>query len=325
MRTLQLQNNLFQIIKSKLSADNNLAKAISESLNVSLDAAYKKIKGERLIDLAELQVLLSIYKIPIAELDKVNNYGKVWFNFNPIGSNDFTYKNYLQQMVNNLSMLIANNVKYIIYSAKEIPMFYNFMFPELGCFKSFVWQKSILNLTAFKEEKFSIYELDQEIIELGNQIYKLYNQIRSKEIWNYETVNCTNRQIDFYKIAGLFANNESYELIMEQYNKLLNHIEIQTAIGRKIDYNTNENQAYFDLYHNELIVGDNSVLVQFEKNQLAFITPNAVNSFSSTQTEVTEYISNNFNTILSQSIRLNKQSDKIRKPFFDRIKNSSEL
>jgi hypothetical protein len=322
MKILQLQHNLFQIIKSKLNTDNNLAKAIAESLNVSLDAAYKKIKGERLIDLAELQVLLSIYKIPIAELDKVNNYGKVWFNFNPIGSNDFTYKNYLQQMVNNLSMLIANNVKYIIYSAKEIPMFYNFMFPELGCFKSFVWQKSILNLTAFKEEKFSIYELDQEIIELGNQIYKLYNQIRSKEIWNYETVNCTNRQIDFYKIAGLFANNESYELIMEQYNKLLNHIEIQTAIGRKIDYNTNENQAYFDLYHNELIVGDNSVLVQFEKNQLAFITPNAVNSFSSTQTEVTEYISNNFNTILSQSIRLNKQSDKIRKPFFDKIKNS---
>ncbi|MFZ4796741.1 MAG: hypothetical protein ACOYMA_04555 [Bacteroidia bacterium] len=325
MRTLQLQNNLFQIIKSKLNTESNLAKAIAESLNVSLDAAYKKIKGERLIDLAELQVLLSTYKIPIAELDNINNYGKVWFNFNPIGNNDFTYKNYLQQMVNNLKMLVSNNVKYIIYSAKEIPMFYNFMFPELGCFKSFVWQKSILNLTAFEEEKFSIYELDLEIIELGNQIYKLYNQIRSKEIWNYETVNCTYRQIDFYKIAGLFANNESYELIIEQYNKLLNHIENQTAIGRKIDYHTKENQAYFDLYHNELIVGDNSVLVQFEKNQLAFITPNAVNSFSSTQTEVTEYISNNFDTILSQSVRLNKQSDKIRKPFFDRIKNSYEL
>lgn len=322
MRTLQLQNNLFQVIKSKLNTETNLAKAIAVSLNVSLDAAYKKIKGERLIDLAELQMLLTIYKIPIAELDNINNFGKVWFNFNPIGSNDFTYKNYLQQMVNNLSMLIANNVKYIIYSAKEIPMFYNFMFPELGCFKSFVWQKSILNLTAFKDEKFSIHELDLEIIELGNQIYKLYNQIRSKEIWNYETVNCTYRQIDFYKIAGLFANNESCELIIEQYNKLLNHIENQTAIGRKIDYNTNENQAYFDLYHNELIVGDNSVLVQFEKNQLAFITPNAVNSFSTSQTEVTDYLSKNFENILSQSIRLNKQSEKIRKPFFDKIKNS---
>lgn len=325
MRTLQLQNNLFQIIKSKLNTESNLAKAIAESLNVSLDAAYKKIKGERLIDLAELQVLLSTYKIPIAELDNINNYGKVWFNFNPIGNNDFTYKNYLQQMVNSLKMLVSNNVKYIIYSAKEIPMFYNFMFPELGCFKSFVWQKSILNLKAFKDERFSIHELDMEIIELGNQIYKLYNQIRSKEIWNYETVNCTYRQIDFYKIAGLFANNESYELIIEQYNKLLNHIENQTTIGIKIDYYTKENQAYFDLYHNELIVGDNSVLVQFEKNQLAFITPNAVNSFSSTQTEITEYISNNFDTILSQSVRLNKQSDKIKKPFFDKIKNSSEL
>jgi hypothetical protein len=322
MNTLQLQHKLFQIIKSKLSVESNLAKAIAECLNVSLDAAYKKIKGERLLDLAELQVLLTNYKIPFAELDVTNNYGKVWFDFNPIGINNFTYKDYLQQMVNNLKMLLSNNIKYIIYSAKEIPMFYNFMFPELGCFKSFVWQKSILNLSAFKEEKFSIHELDEEIVVLGNQIYKLYNQIRSKEIWNYETVNCTNRQIDFYKIAGLFANDESHELILKQYNQLLNHIENQTAIGRKIDYITKESIALFDLYHNELIVGDNSVLIQFENNQMAFITPNAVNTFSTSQTEVTDYLSKNFDNILSQSIRLNKQSDKIKKPFFDKIKNS---
>jgi hypothetical protein len=193
MDNLVLQHNLFEIIKTKLSKETNLAKDVAEKLNVSTDAAYKKIKGERLIDLSELQLLLSIYKIPIADIDKVNNFGKVWFNFNPIGSNEFTYKDYLQQTVNNLNMLVLNNVKHIVYSAKEIPMFYNFMFPELGCFKSFVWQKSILNLAAFKEEKFSISKLDQEIIELGNQIYKLYNQIRSKEIWNYETVNCTFR------------------------------------------------------------------------------------------------------------------------------------
>lgn len=322
MEKFQLQNNLFKIIKSKLSTETNLAKAVSESLNVSIDAAYKKIKGERLIDMAELQVLLAIYKIPIAELDNINNYGKVWFNFNPIGSNNFTYKDYLQQMVYNLSMLIDRNVKYIIYSAKEIPMFYNFMFPELGCFKSFVWQKSILNLSEFKEIRYSIYELDEEIIELGNKIYQLYNQIRSKEIWNYETVNCTNRQIDFYKIAGLFANNESYELISEQYNKLLNHIENQAEIGRKIDYFSKEKQAIFDMYHNELIVGDNSVLIQFENNQMAFITPNSVNTFNTTQKEVTDYLNYNFETMLSQSIRLNKQSDKIRKPFFDNIKKS---
>ena len=115
MKTLQLQHSLFQIIKSKLNGESNLAKEIAESLNVSIDAAYKKIKGERLIDLAELQVLLTSYKISFAELDVTNNYGKVWFDFNPIGINNFTYKDYLQQMVNNLKMLLSNNIKYIIF------------------------------------------------------------------------------------------------------------------------------------------------------------------------------------------------------------------
>jgi hypothetical protein len=77
MNNLLLQQNLFQIIKSKLNKEANLAKVIAETLNVSIDAAYKKIKGERLIDMSELQVLLAEFKIPIADIDTLNTYNRV--------------------------------------------------------------------------------------------------------------------------------------------------------------------------------------------------------------------------------------------------------
>jgi hypothetical protein len=323
METLNiLQQNLFTLIKSKLHKSENLAKNIAATLNVSSDAAYKKIKGDRLLDIAELQILTTKYKIPLADIDNSNNFNKVWFTFNPIGFHGFSYKDYLKVMITNLQMLIDRKVKYLIYSAKEVPMFYNFMFPELGCFKSFVWQKSILNLDEFVEEKFSIHNLDNEIIDLGNQIYNLFNLISSKEIWNYETVNCTLRQIDFYKITNKFADIESYDTIVNQYIKLINHIEAQTNSSKKINYHTKSTHSEYDLYHNELILGDNTVLIEFENNQLAFITPNAVNSFITNQIEVTSYLSKNFETLLMKSVQLNKQSEKLRSPFFEKLKQS---
>ena len=324
MNPLNLQQQLFYQIKTKLAPQDNMAKVVAESLNVSIDAAYKKIKCERILDLEELETLLNAFKISLTDIDSYMHFGKVTFNFKPINETNFTLKDYLRKMVSSLQMLISNDAKYIIYSAKEVPMFYNFMFPELGCFKAFVWQKSILNLTSHQGLKFSTQMIDEEVVELGTKIYELYNQIHSKEIWNYETVNCTIRQIDFYKVAGLFEDNESYQVIINQYYQLLKHIEEQTNVGKKINIHTNETHAKFDLYHNELIIGDNTVLVEFEKSQIAFITPNAVNSFSTTQPEVTTYISNNFNSLIQKSIRLNKQNEKIKTPFFDRIKRGIE-
>lgn len=324
MEPLNLQQQLFYKIKAKLTPQDNMAKAIAETLNVTVDAAYKKIKCERILDLKELEILLNAFKISLTDIDSHLHLGKVTFSFNPINETNFTLKDYLKQMVSSLQMLINNNVKHIIYSAKEVPMFYNFMFPELGCFKAFVWQKSILNLSSHQGLKFSTQKLDEEVVELGSQIYELYNQIHSKEIWNYETVNCTIRQIDFYKVAGLFDDSESYQIIIKQYYQLLKHIEEQTNAEKKINIKTKEMLANFDLYHNELIIGDNTVLVDFEHSQIAFITPNAVNSFSTTQPEVTTYISNNFNSLIQKSIRLNKQNEKIKTPFFDRIKRGIE-
>jgi hypothetical protein len=319
METSTIQTSLFDTIKLKLSSNQTLPKAIAECLNVSIDAAYKKINGQRNIDMQEFELLLKHFNIGLSDLNSPVETSKVWLDFNPINSNGFTYINYLQKMKGNLTALIQQNVKSIIYSAKEVPMFYNFMFPELGCFKSYVWQKSILQLSNFKSEQFSIGDLDGEIIELGREIFELYLSIPSKEIWNYETVNCTLRQIEFYKTSKLFANKESQETILNQYKTLIKHIEKQTACGHKLT-STHHEKATFDLYHNELILGDNSVLVNFENgHRLAFITPNAVNTFNSSHPKVTVYLDTILNNILKKSVRLNKQSEKFQAPFFDYV------
>ena len=325
MEVSTIQQSLFSVIKSKLSPDESLPKVIAESLHVGIDASYKKINGQRSIDMIELELLLTTFNISLHELHSPITNKKVWFDFMHIGEDGFTYKKYLQKMVTELTFLSQHEIKHIIYSAKEVPMFYNFMFPELGCFKSFVWQKSILQLPDYTNEQFSVEELDDEIVELGQTIYALFLNIHSKEIWNYETVNCTFRQIEFYKTSKLFKDDHSEKMILNQYKKLIQHIEKQTACGFKLDEKGTA-KAKFDLYHNELILGDNSVLAYFENNtQMAFITPNAVNTFSSHNDRVTNYLDNSLQNILKKSVRLNKQSEKLRTPFFDTIYKTLDM
>ncbi|MES2560138.1 MAG: hypothetical protein V4590_10380 [Bacteroidota bacterium] len=319
MEVSATQQSLFYVIKSKLLPDQSLPRAVAECLNVGIDAAYKRINGQRSIDMVEFELLLTRFHISLHDLESPVANQKVWFSFMPIGEGDYTYKTYLRKMITDLTYLKGAGVKHIIYSAKEVPMFYNFMFPELGCFKSFVWQKSILQLSDYATEQFSVHHMDEEIIELGQTIYELFLAIDSKEIWNYETVNCTFRQIEFYRTSKLFADAHSEEVILNQYQNLIRHIEKQTASGCKLDAQGSE-KAKFDLYHNELILGDNSVLAHFENNsKLAFITPNAVNTFSSPDERVTRYLDMNLQNIINKSVKLSKQSEKLRAPFFDTI------
>jgi len=64
--------------------------------------------------MSELQVLLAAFKIPIADIDTLNTYNRVWFNFKPIDGIDFTYKDYLKQMVNNLNC--PNNSNSVMFN-----------------------------------------------------------------------------------------------------------------------------------------------------------------------------------------------------------------
>jgi hypothetical protein len=64
----ELQRQLFNAIKLKLPKGENLARHIADALNLSADAAYKKIRGERLLDLQDLQLLFQTYKLSYEDM-----------------------------------------------------------------------------------------------------------------------------------------------------------------------------------------------------------------------------------------------------------------
>ena len=318
-QTTSLQHNLFGIIRRTIPTHTTLAKSVAEVLCITADAAYKKINGSRSLDLEEAGRLVRAFKIKMADLDEVNESEKISFHFAPIGKNGLTFKDYLISIRDNLASVKRNGILNITYSAKEIPMFYNFMFPELGAFKAFVWQKTLLNNPEFKATKFDPEDQDQELIDIGLEIYNAYCHIHSHEIWNYETVNCTLRQFEFCRDAGYFKNDATYNFLLEQYRSMVEHIELQCLESTKINRYTNDYLSPFDLYNNELILGDNTVLLAFDSHDMVFVTPNSINSLVTSDRILTDYVRSNLRSLIAKSVHLNHETEKLSKPFFNEL------
>jgi hypothetical protein len=312
----ELQRQLFNAIKLKLPKGENLARHIADALNLSADAAYKKIRGERLLDLQDLQLLFQTYKLSYEDMALDTATQKVWFSCNNLQVQP-NFEDYLQFIAQQLQLLLDKQVKSLTCSASEVPLFYYCMFPELIQFKAYVWQQSILPSSENQIQPFALVQTETPLLQLAHTISYSYLAIASEEIWSTETINSTYRQLRFYKEAQLFASPQTYEALLAAFKALLLHVKQQALQQHKIERYSKTPQASFALYHNELLPGDDSLLAQLPGHNLAIFSPHSLQAFVSTDVRVTQALLAALQGLKQQSICLSQQCERYIAPFFE--------
>src|SRR5215208_5043037 len=226
----QIQEYLFQRIREKLSAHDSLADVVAELLFVSNDSAYRRIRGETPLVLEEAKVLCRAFSISLDEVLEARP-NSVSFRFTQVNNSNHSFKKYLQDILDNLRMISSAEQKELIYLAKDMPIFYNFLYPPLFSFRYFFWMKSILQHPDFVPAQFSMDMLPKEIEDTGKEINQVYNSIPSTEIWNTECVNSTISQIEYYREAGYFRSEGDIEKIYLSLRNLIEHIRQRADTG----------------------------------------------------------------------------------------------
>ena len=90
MNVIELQQQLFQLIKSKLPGDTSVAEELSELLKISSDSAYRRMRGEKSITLDEFYKIATHYKISVDQLMNIETGGFL-FQGNLVNSKNFRY------------------------------------------------------------------------------------------------------------------------------------------------------------------------------------------------------------------------------------------
>lgn len=313
----ELQEQFFQKIREAIPAAYSLVNEVAEALNVSTDSAYRRIRGEKSLVIDEIFILSKKFNVSMDEIFAMKSKGDS-FLCRMIEAKDITFEEYLKNLYDNLTQFQLLKNPEIIYFAKDIPIFQHFHFPSLAIFKIFFWSKTVMQVPELKDKKYDHEFIDQNTLEMGKKVLQLYSRIPSAEIWNEETINSCLRQLEYYVTSGIMEHKEVALNICNDFNSLIDHIGRQAEQGGKFFPGTEllipDN---YKLYHNEVILGDNSICVTSDSMKIAFITTGVLNLMVSTERRFCEKIEDYLKTMMKKSSLISKDSEKERTRFIN--------
>jgi hypothetical protein len=323
MSTSEIQLQIFQLIKGKLPSHVSMVDEIAQILEVSTDSAYRRIRGEKPLSVDELYKLCMRFQISVDQLFKSES---LIFTGSFIHPGSFRFDQYLQSAIQHLKYMAGFKHRKMFYLCKDVPLFHHFYFREVAAFKHYVWLKGIFNDPGFANKKFSLKDYPDELFQLGRQALNIYNEIDSVEIWNIESINSSLRQIDYYHDSGMFEDEKEVMMIYEAFERLIAHLDKMAGVGYKFNVNEAESASSgtLQMYLNEMIIGDNSILVQLDNTKLGFIIHTVINIMTTRDVRFCDNMYESMQNITKKSTLISSVSERERSRFFKYLRQRIE-
>ena len=316
---ISIQQVLFQSIKERIPSNVSFVHDVSELLGISYDSSYRRIRGEKELTFSELQALSTHYQVSLDTLFSINNR-HILFSSMSTGEHGLSFGEWLKAIMVEMKDIYICKQKEIIYSAKDIPVFHFFEFPNLFAFKSFFWNKVLFGTPGYEQKKFS-FDLDERVIEMVKAILAIYNKIPTIELWNEETFNSLIRQIQFCYECGYFSDIEDALSVLDTVEIMVNHLEQQASEGFRYLYGETPEgvDGNFKLYCNEVLLGDNTILALKDGHPKTFLTYNVIDILVTENPLFCQQIETSLHNLTKKSTLISSSSEKERQRFFQTL------
>ena len=313
----EIQQQLFQIIKTRLPADASVADEVAKLLEISSDSAYRRMRGEKAMTIDELYKVATQYKISLDQLMNIQTGGFL-FQGNLINPKNFRFDAYLTSMMHDMAYFVSFKHHELYYLCKDLPIFHHWQSREFAAFKYHLWMTSIMGFPEFKKKKVDLDGYPDEIWALGQKILGLYNQLDSFELYNIEALNSTIHQIQYYRDSQMFQSDTDVMRVYESTEKILDHLEEQARLGYKFILGDPEKQALgkFQMFFNEILLFDNSILAALDNTKIAMLNHTANNYMMTTSVTFSENFYQYIQNLMRRSTMISEVSEKERSRFF---------
>jgi hypothetical protein len=286
-------------------------------LGISNDSAYRRIRGDKALSLQEAVALMDKYSISLDDFAG-SDKGTVTFRASFLDTKEYPFSQWLKQLLEFTEGAGANPETEVIFILNELSIFQLIQFPELCAFKLFFWQKSNLGFEELRESKFSLGHCDEASSNLCKEIAMRYVKIKTSEFTTAECLNSFLKQILFYNEAGYFESPGDARGLCHSLHRLVDHFCKQAELGYKFIYGGNEagQAGNFDLYHNDIILADNTVLIRTGDTGTSFITSNAINLMQSQNADFFKYNYRWGQNLRTRSVLISGTAERERNRFF---------
>jgi len=312
--TNSVQDVFIKRLKELMPPNVGLAEELADILDVSIDSAYRRIRGETEISLNEIFKISKHYNFSVDEIFGYQN-STVTFNYTKLTDNSKNFEDYLNRLIGHLQMMNQFDNRKLFYVAEEVPIFYSFFTKKLTAFKLFYWQRSVLNVQTYQSQKFEWDLIPESLINVAHNSFKEYLKVPSSEVWTDETILTGLRQVSYYYDSGLITKDMAIELLLD-YRAMAEMLNTNAANARK---NISDQNETFFLYHSEIVLGTNCIYVIMGDARFSYISFNTMNSLSTTNSEFCEETDHWVRNLERKSTLISGVAEKQRYQFFSHM------
>lgn len=304
------QEKLIQEIQRKIDATRSVIEAIASALDISYDAAHRRISMKSKFSIEETVQLANHFSLSLDKMFQNSDHVLVKRTTEIQSFNDLS--NYLENSFRSLTEFKPNLETFLYYSAKDIPIFYTINTGLLSRFKRYVW----LNLLSPDELEvsFESFLSKTPMDNRGQKLHDYYSSIRVKEIWNDTTINSTLQQIMYFSQAGLLTADNG-KILCDQIKELVFSLEKKCI----------PNNDQYQLYYHELLILNNNVLVGNKDRKSLFVPHTMLGYFITNDKDTCQHASNFYQHQLKNSRLLNTAGTRDKKMFFNKVYQKIEL
>lgn len=305
-----VQERLINAVTKKIGKHQSLIDAVAHALDISYDAAHRRISMKSKFSMEEAVLLSQHFDI---SLDRLAGHGdQVLVNKTRPIKSFADLATYLENAMRALAAYSPGHQTTLFYSAKDIPLFYTIGTGLLAKFKSYVW----LNLLDFGHDDmpFEMFQLQAPTQETSGKLNDFYRAVNTREIWNDTTINSSLQQIMYFFQAGLLSASNG-RLLCDALKELVFAIEQKCVPG---------NEQY-QLYYHELLILNNNVLVTDAHKKSLFVPYTMLGYFITDDCGTCSDAADFFAHQLKNSKLLNKAGTRDKRVFFNKAYQKIEL
>ncbi|WP_341221490.1 helix-turn-helix domain-containing protein [Polaribacter atrinae] len=308
------EEKLFNLIKLKLSKKVSFIDEIADVLDLSYDAAYRRIKGKTTLNLAETLKLSNHYNINLNTLlvEAKNDVQKIIVQKTHNVISDNFLHIFFEESVKEIEKLLESKESKLINSLKDYPLYH----AGDGYFSKFRIY-ALINMSSsdvtIKTLPFSEFNPSTEVLKKYHTFLSKYEKVSLVEIWSDSTIDNILNQIQYFFDIGLISKEESLE-ISDSLVDSLSSIEQQAKNQKR-----NKSENSYHLYHNNLVSLLNTVLMQTKTNKKVFVPYTNLSYFKVSDENTTNQFEQHLKTQLEFSKNHSGDAAVDRKKFFNTL------
>lgn len=243
-------DTLLQLITKKNNPNISMVDSIAELLNITYDAAYRRINRKVKLSFDEAIVLAKYYQINLNEVFASHDNGGFIVNDSKSVMTVYDFEKYLEGVYRELSNVLNKPDSHLLFATREIPMYYFFNDEDLIKIKIYLWFYLLKVTTVHKNIKYENFVITDKIIENSKKVGLIYDKLNTTEIWGIGALNNILMQLIYFNKLNLITLQET-EVIVQ---KLKNAIQ-------KIEEKTLADEINFQLYQNDIIINNNAIII----------------------------------------------------------------